>query len=88
METQLQGGVGAANLILSGGPGIGAGWKQGETRTTPRWGHLLFLAGQVPLALPCQPPGCQVCPGRAIPKLGVHLACWLPFLALDNLVLS
>lgn len=40
------------------------------------------------LALSCQPPGCQVCPGPAVPKPGVHPAFWLPFPPLDSLVLS
>lgn len=88
MENKLQVGVGEAKPVESRGPGIGAGPEQGGTRATHRCGHILFLAGLVPLALPCQPPRCQVCPGPVIPKLGVHPACWLLLLSPDGLVLN
>lgn len=62
--------------------------KVGRTWATHRCGHLLFLASQVPLAWPCQPPGCQMCTGLAILKLGIHPAYWQPLLPTDGLVHS
>lgn len=78
MENELQVGVGEAQLVQSRVLEWGRA-AAGEARATHRCRHKLFLVGLVPLAPPCQLPGCQVCPGPAIPKLpaGCHSHPWM-----------